>query len=565
MNDYELLRIVDFLDKVRQPFLGRITGAEPDPYWNITSALVRAHLTGRPMTISTLAQLSGTPYATGLRKIAAMERRGQILRKTVGASGRSFTLHPSTELLRDFTAHAAEVKSVVARTIGLGAGKEDENEYYFGGSAYGADITLPPELAKRRPAGTQAIRFLLNDDNYFQAMRNIWRDIRNNLGARSRFEFRPLPELYREAQQSLGAVEPAFDVTSLNMPWLGQFAEAGLLRPLDDLVAAGTVRAADFHQSVWQTGAWRGRQYGIPIYCTAEALLARRDLFEAGSLGYPRRFDEVLGVAREFHRPNQGFYGISWNGARGMPIASTFMFLMSCCGSTVISTRSGRPLAGGIDPSDDLSVNVDTETGRIVLDHLQASIAYSPPGVLAADWDQALDTFLTGHAAMAYAWTMRAARCEYDLRSIVKRKVAYLPHPAGPGGTSLTPLGGFVLVIPANLPDERAELAFAAIEWMASHDAMEQHVRNGLPVVPRFFTSPDPEASASAPITQFVDQAVRRNRLHAWPRPSLPQYRAIEGVIGTHIHRALSREISHAAALRIVQEELETIIGQPVP
>ncbi len=563
MNDYELLRIIDLLDKVRLPFLTRIDGAEPDPYWNIVSALVRAHLTGRPTTISTLAHQSGAPYATGLRKIAAMEKRGQILRKARGSTGKSFTLHPSPALLDAFIAHAGEVKVLMARTIGQRAGKENESEYYFGGSAYGADVVLPPRLAQRR-AGSPEVRFLLNDDNYFQAMRNIWCDIRNNLGSRSSFDLRLLPELHAEAERSLGQRAPAHDVIGLNMPWLGSFADAGQLRPLDDLIAQSSIQAADFHQSVWQTGSWRGRQYGIPIYCTAEALLARRDLFEERDLTYPRRLTETLALAKALHRPDKDMYGISWNGARGMPIASTFMFLLSCCGNPVISTRGGRSLASGLDGRDDLAVNVDTDAGRTVLDHLQALVACSPPDVLTADWDDALDTFLTGRAAMAYAWTMRAARCEYDLRSAVRRKVAYLPHPAGPGGRTVTPLGGFVLTVPAGLSEERAELAFAAIEWMASHDAMKEHVRNGLPVAPRFFVSPDPEAAASTPIVHFVEQVARRNQLHAWPRPNLPQYRAIESVIGIEVHRALSGETSHAVALRAIQAELEAIIERPI-
>lgn len=73
---------------------------------------------------------------------------------------------------------------------------------------------------------------------------------------------------------------------------------------------------------------------------------------------------------------------------------------------------------------------------------------------------------------MAYVWTMRAARFEYDIHSAVKRKVRYLPHPAGPGGTNLSPMGGFLLAVPANLPEHRARRAYEAIASMASRDAM---------------------------------------------------------------------------------------------
>ena len=65
-----------------------------------------------------------------------------------------------------------------------------------------------------------------------------------------------------------------------------------------------------------------------------------------------------------------------------------------------------------------------------------------------------------------------------------KRKVRYLPQPRGPGGASNNPIGGFLLCIPANLPPERVELAFEAIAWMTSPEAMKANVQNGFPVAP---------------------------------------------------------------------------------
>ena len=42
-----------------------------------------------------------------------------------------------------------------------------------------------------------------------------------------------------------------------------------------------------------------------------------------------------MGAARRFHTPAKGRYGIAWKAVRGMPIASTFMFLMGCCGESL--------------------------------------------------------------------------------------------------------------------------------------------------------------------------------------------------------------------------------------
>ena len=155
-------------------------------------------------------------------------------------------------------------------------------------------------------------------------------------------------------------------------------------------------------------------------------------------------------------------------------------------------------------------------------------LAYSPPDILSIDWNKALNYFIGGQAAMIYCWTMRAARFEYDIHSVVKRKVAYHCHPAGPGGKSVSPIGGFLLVVPASLPPERARLAFEAISWMASPAAMKEHVKNGIPVAPRFSVSADPEAAASTPIVSFVDRLARQGKIHNWQRPPIPEYHLIE-------------------------------------
>jgi multiple sugar transport system substrate-binding protein len=95
---------------------------------------------------------------------------------------------------------------------------------------------------------------------------------------------------------------------------------------------------------------------------------------------------------------------------------------------------------------------------------------------------------------------------------------------------------------------------------MTSPEAMKAHVKNGFPIVPRFAVSADPEATASSPIVRFVDRLARRNLLHTWQRPPLPQYSAIERVLGEEIHDALIGVKSDQAALRDASARVERIL-----
>ncbi|MGV1866167.1 MULTISPECIES: extracellular solute-binding protein [unclassified Rhizobium] len=549
MNEYEMLRVIEFLERTRRPFQDVVVGFDEDPVWRIVMYLIKSHIHSQTVSISTLGQESGLPYATSMRLINRLVDSGYILKVAKGTTGKSFALQPSDSLLKAFQVYAGKTKSLLAQTLGLRSG-EQEDDYYFGGTPLGSHIIPPMRLMQKRAESQIELRFLLNNDNYFSAMRNMWADFRNNLASRKSFDLLSLPDLYNRALENRKKRVSEYDVIAINMPWLGEFVEKDIIRPIDALVQKTGINPLDFHPSIWSTARWDGQDYGVPGYCTVEILAARKDLFADAGLDFPRNFEDVIAAGRHFHAPNHGMYGAVWDGARGMPIASSFMFFLGACGQPTISlrkTRAGFTLEG-VD-LEQLHCTISSDSGLAALDFMRRLIEISPPDILNMAWDRTLDVFMTGKASLGYFWTMRTARFEYDVHSVVKRRVEYLPQPAGPGGTRASPIGGFLFCIPTNLPEERVELAADAIAWMASREAMKAHVKNGFPIAPRFSVSADPEAAASSPIVRFVDQLAKKNLLHTWQRPNIPQYTAIERILGEEVHNALSGVKSDRVAL----------------
>ncbi len=397
-------------------------------------------------------------------------------------------------------------------------------------------------------------------------MRNMWSDFRNDIGRKSSFDLRPLPELYEQAERALRDPASGYDVVALNMPWLGRFADAGLLAPLDDVLSQAPINPLDFHPSVWGTGRWNGRQYGIPIYCTIEIMTARRDLFEESGLAYPRTFDETIAAARVLHKPEREQYGVSWNGACGMTIAHAFMFFTASSQGSVIEIP--RKTENWLDSFDtrNLRLRINSEEGLAALDYMRRLAEVSPPGVMTFDAERNLQCFMSGHAAMSYAWTMRAARLEHELSSRVKRRVAYLTPPVLKGRQATAPVGGFLLTVPACVTADRKRDIVNAIAWMASPEAMKAHVKNGFPVAPRFSVCADPEALVSSPIVSFVDRMARRHELNTWSRPPVPEYVEIERILGCEVFAAVfegkppKRALAdaEAAAYRCIRERAAT-------
>ncbi len=548
LSDHELSRVIDFLRKIRQPFDASIPGAKSDPYWNIVLELVDSHIQQRAVDLSTLVELSQASWGTANRLITKLIEDGLITRVPRGPKHKTTFLAPSDDLLSHFIDYASQVKSQLAKTFGLRSGSETE-EYYFGGSYFASHIISPVQGTDINSSALRNLRFLLHDDNYFASMRNMWSDFRNDIGRKSSFDLRHLPELYTQAEVALSDPTTAYDVVAVNMPWLGRFADAGLLASLDDVLPQAPINPLDFHPSVWNTGRWNGQHYGIPIYCTVEILTARRDLFEAAGVSYPRTFDETIAAARTLHRPERDQYGISWNAARGMPIAHSFMFfLASSQGSVIDIARKTENWLDSFDPRN-LKLRINSDEGLAALDYMRQLVEVSPPGVETFDADRNLDCFMAGNAAISYAWTMRAARLEHELSSKVKRRVAYLPPPVLKGRQVTAPVGGFLLTIPTYVAPERKREILNAIAWMASPEAMKAHVRNGFPVAPRFSVCADPEALASSPIVSFIDRMARRNELNTWSRPPVPEYVEIERILGAEIYAAVFEGKAHSRAL----------------
>lgn len=560
MNDHELLRVLDFIDEIRTPFV-EVAAIDDAAGWRIISYLVQSELRGYPVTITKLAIASELSRGTAIRRIQKLIDDGVIVRETKGALGKRARLHPSTDLMERVTNYARNTKQIIALTLGARGREESEGSYYFGSAPTGTAVIPPIKLLQSRLDEGVELQFLLNDDNYFAAMRNMWVDYRQNLASASNFHIVTQSELYREGLANGQRTVSSYDLIAVDMPWLGEFATKDLILPIGDAIRESGVNPLDFHPSIWSTTMWQGVEYGVPIYCTIEILACRSDIFDEASTAYPRTFDEVIAAGRRFHAPSKNRFGISWNAARGLPIASSFMFFMGCCGTSVLSIRK-TPTGYSTENLDmnHMQALLDTDVALEVLDYMHRLLEITSPNATDMDWDDTCEEFLLGRSAMCYVWTMRAAQFESSIRSAVRNKVAYLPQPSGRGGKNISPIGGFLLCVPKNISRDRYDLAIEALTWMSSREAMKVHVQDGFPVAPRFSVSADPDARGRSKLVSFVGNLAHNNLLRNWQRPPVPFYTQMETILGEEVHNAMIGVKSDKQALRDAQSRLERVI-----
>ena len=114
VTEYELLRIITFLERMRGPYDRLMSAATPDANWNIVLYLMKNHLRGENVTMSSLASAAEIPFASAMRRIHKLIENGDIQLRKRGSTGKSHYLEPSRKLVISFTDYAKSVKSLLA-------------------------------------------------------------------------------------------------------------------------------------------------------------------------------------------------------------------------------------------------------------------------------------------------------------------------------------------------------------------------------------------------------------------------------------------------------------------
>jgi multiple sugar transport system substrate-binding protein len=551
---------LDFLEALCGELTSGLELEAPNPYLSMAIGLVRAHLEARPMTQTSLIAGASVPYATAMRRLAEMDSAGLLERRARSRSGRSFSIHPSQKLVDAVAAMAARVRLLSCRDFGDEA--RVSHEHYFLGSYRTSGNINPPRILPRALSLPGGLRVLAHADPTFMVMDNLKRQFEQVIGAKIQLRALSIDKLREEALRNAERKASRYDIVATDLPWIGEFAERGVLLPLDSVMDVGRLDTTDFHPMGWRAAHWAGRPYGAPSQTTPELLFYRRDLFAEAGLEPPRTTDDVLAAARYFHRPARARYGIAWNAARGTPLGHTFIMACADFGQPVMNLK---PAELGFDPDPPaagiLRATIDTPMGLEAAGYLRALLDYSPPDILSMGWYERIRPYAAGRVAMAYSFTALAPFVELDPSSPANGQTGYLPHPSRPGGRPIATVGGYVLGVPANLPPERRCDAVEALVAFTSREAQKLFVLNGCRTSPRYSVGADPEVRRLSPIFEAVDAMSSRDELQFWPRPPAPQIAEMIQICGEEMHAMLRGVCSPREALRKAQARADLLMS----
>jgi len=560
----ETLDIVSYLEELEEELEETLEFVGPNPTLRMTLSLMRGHFEAKVVTPTSLIGASRVPYATATRRLKEMVEAGLIEQRPRTRSGKTYSMHPSEKMLETWMQLAGRVRRLGEARFGGSEAGQDTRDYFFGGSYMEAQSISPLQVLPEPLKVAGGVRVLVHGDPTFMVMDQLKRQFEQVLGCPIIQRAFSIDRLRDEGLRNAERKASRYDIIALDLPWVGEFADRGVLMPLEEALDVARLDPADFHTAGWKATHWNGRPYAVPAQTTPELLFYRRDLFAEAGLEPPATTESLLTAARHLHDPLRGRYGIAWNAARGTALGHTVLMALADFGQPVLNLPVN---AGGFDTSalgsGRYRPTINTEAGLRAAEFLLELLRYSPPDILSMSWYERVRPYAAGKIAMAYGYTLLAPYFELDPSSPAYGQTDYLPHPPGPGGKPVATVGGYVMGIPANLPPDRLHAAAEALCVFTSPQARKLYVQNGSRTNPRYSVSADPEVRRSSDIFEAVDGMSWRDELQFWPRPPVPEIGGIIQICGEEFHDMLRGFLTAREALSRAQERAEALFDKP--
>lgn len=546
----EQVRFAEFIDRLHMEAESILELSAGQREMRIILHLVTSHFDGNLVTSSSLAAASGMSYGTAIRTISELTQQGMIVRRERTASGRSYSLHPSSDLLKRWRQFAFRGEELIKGSL-----RGELPTRPLRPRAYSDTVLPPPTVLKSKLQLGRGLRTLVHSDPTFMAMRNLKRQFEMILGTRIESRALSIDRLRAELIRNSERAVSIYDIVAVDLPWLGEMAEEGRLLPLDNFLNASGFDQSDIYEDALASSYWKGRQYGVPIMVSGELLVYRTDLLDEAGLTPPQTTDELLEVAGALHRAAAGQAGIVWNGGRGTALGHTVLMLMAAFGQSVLDlpqTENGFDFTA-VD-HESIRPMFDSEAATLTADFLLKLREFSPPDVLYMTWYDRAKAYAEGRAAMAYSHSLLAPVYELDRSSPAYRKTGYRPHPTYRNCRPIAPMGGYSIAIPSNISAKRVEAVSQALQALTSASAAKLYIRNGSLSSPRRSVSLDPEVRALSPMIATVDDMEAQGHLRIWPRPPLPGIADVIAIAGEEFHDMLLEKKTKAEAIETAQK-----------
>ena len=380
-------------------------------------------------------------------------------------------------------------------------------------------------------------------------------------------------EVINRGQADLLSGRGEYDAIMVHSPQMGLLLDAGVLRPIDDLMGnteltAPDLDADDLIQPSWDTVAkYRGETYGFLTWAYNTVYWARGDLLShpeeqaafKAKYGYDLAPAETLQQMRdiaEFFTRKKGekladetlesdFYGILLEGIKG---GTTWWTVWN----SFVRNWGGDILDENGSPSVDRPENV------AAVEFWADLWQFGPPGMAEASLIDVPTLMGQGVTAQALAWSDFGLGIDREGASPYAGKFVYASSPAnadydGPRSAEIEPS---IMIISES--SDAPEATYLFIQWMADRDtqlALAEQLGAGVPNRYSLFEAPIYRDSRLAPLYA----AMRGSLEYGEGKPRVPQIYQINDALAALVQQVGLRQLTAEHAMRQGQTEVLSI------
>lgn len=329
-----------------------------------------------------------------------------------------------------------------------------------------------------------------------------------------------------------------FDVISMDVIWVQEFARAGWLRDVSHLFQEQ--ESHDFFPGPMKAVTYSGRMYAVPWYIDAGLLYYRKDLLQKYGFSPPSTWNELISIAQHI-MPKERLYGFIWQGKQYEGLVCNVLEYFWGNGGDVLK---------------DSEVVIDSAENIHALGFMRDLIVkykITPELVTTAIEEPTRHMFGNGKALFMRNWPYAWNIFERE-GSPIRGKTGVALLPSFMPGMSSSTLGGWQLGI--NRYSKHPEAAEKLIRFLTGREAQKRLALTIGYKPSRKSLYKDEDLLREQPFIAGLYDVFMKAR----PRPVSPYYMMITQVMQPEFSAALSGIKTPGQALASAREQIEHIM-----
>ena len=332
-----------------------------------------------------------------------------------------------------------------------------------------------------------------------------------------------------------------YDVVLIDCIWPAEFAAAGFIKDVSDLVTP------EVRQDIWpgavEAVTYKGKLYGMPWLNDVLYLYYNKEMLKAAGFDNPpKTWDELrqMGMAAKDKNLVQYPFVEYFQQDEGLTIAYAY-YLIAFGGKF-------------FDDNDNPAFN--SPEGQAALDYMVSGMKdgmYNPAS-LESTYEEVRRTFSQGASLFSVNWTYQYNLANDPKESQIagKAEIALMPGEKAP---SVTINGGMGLSIMSD--SKHPKEAWQYIQYLSSKDVQKRYAQNALPIWMSLFE--DPELVSAQPVLIPLSKDQYK---YIQNRPIVPFYSETSKILARELQLAITGKKSSQQALGDAAAEIQKVHEQ---